>query len=51
MELKQIVEQLEKCNFKCEGGSLENNVAFIELKKAAQEVPVQEQPQVHYLKE
>ena len=33
MELKQIVEQLEWCKFKCEGGSLELNTAFIELKK------------------
>jgi hypothetical protein len=33
MNLKEIVEQLESCNFECEGGSLQNNSAFIELKR------------------
>lgn len=33
MNLKEIVEQLESCNYECEAGPLENNVAFIELKK------------------
>ena len=28
--------QLESCNFKCEGGPLENNVAYLWLKKALQ---------------
>lgn len=36
MNLKQIVEQLESCNFECEAGPLENNVAFIELKRMAE---------------
>lgn len=36
MNLKEIVEQLEKCEFECEAGSLENNTAFIELKKLAE---------------
>lgn len=36
MDLKEIVDQLEKCNFTDElGHKLENNVAFMELKKAA----------------
>lgn len=33
MNLKEIVKQLESCKYECEGGSLENNVAFIELKQ------------------
>jgi hypothetical protein len=33
MNLEEIVEQLESCNYECEGGSLKNNVAFIKLKK------------------
>jgi hypothetical protein len=36
MTLKEIVEQLESCSFECEAGSLESNIAFIELKKAAE---------------
>jgi hypothetical protein len=36
MTLKEIVKQLEACKFKCEAGSLETNVAFIELKKMAE---------------
>ena len=32
-DLLAIVEQLEKCGYTCEGGALENNVAFIELKR------------------
>ncbi len=35
MNLKEIVEQLEWCRFECEAGPLENNTAFIELKKLA----------------
>lgn len=31
--IKQIVEQLSKCNYECEGGSLINNTAFIRLKE------------------
>jgi hypothetical protein len=34
--LKEIVEQLEFCKFECEGGSLENNIAFLELKRRAE---------------
>jgi hypothetical protein len=33
MTLQEIVEQLEFCNYECQGGKLENNVAFIELKR------------------
>lgn len=33
--LSAIVKQLEFCHFQCEGGPLENNVAFIELKHRA----------------
>lgn len=31
-------EQIEKCTFECEGGGLENNVAYRWLKKALTEV-------------
>ena len=33
--MKEIVEQLESCKYKCIGGNLENNIAFIQLKKIA----------------
>jgi hypothetical protein len=32
-ELKDIVEQLELCNYECEAGKLENNTAFVLLKE------------------
>lgn len=35
-KLKEIVEQLESCNYQCEGGPFVMNVAFIELKKMAE---------------
>jgi hypothetical protein len=35
MYLKEAIVQLEKCQFECEGGYLENNVAFIGLKNLA----------------
>ncbi len=31
-ELPEIIEQLESCNFECEAGPLELNMAFIRLK-------------------
>ena len=34
--LQKIIEQLELCEFACEGGSLEYNVAFVELKRIAE---------------
>ena len=34
--LKEIVEQLEWCDYECEAGSLVNNIAFIELKRQAE---------------
>jgi hypothetical protein len=34
-DLLAIVEQLEMCGYTCEGGLLENNVAFIELRRIA----------------
>ena len=34
-DLQKIVEQLEFCNYKSEGGILKNNVAFIALKELA----------------
>lgn len=34
-KLLQIVNELERCNFECEAGSLENNTAFMELKAMA----------------
>lgn len=33
--IAKIVAQLESCNYECEGGLLENNVAFIALKRMA----------------
>ena len=33
--IKKIVDQLESCNYECEGGYLKNNVAFIALKEMA----------------
>ena len=32
---KEIIDQLSKCGYTCEGGSLEMNVAFIRLKEIA----------------
>jgi hypothetical protein len=32
-ELKDIVNQLEACNYECEAGKLENNTAFVLLKE------------------
>lgn len=37
MTLQRIVDQLRSCNYECEAGALENNVAFIELERQAQE--------------
>ncbi len=31
--IEKIVEQLEKCNYETEGGFLNNNIAFLALKK------------------
>ena len=31
--IAKIVEQLEKCNYECDAGTLINNVAFIALKR------------------
>lgn len=36
--LAQIVEQLEKCEYECEGGYLKNNVAFVALKNKASDL-------------
>lgn len=36
MTLKEIVEQLEFCEFECIAGPLEMNQAFIELKRMAE---------------
>jgi hypothetical protein len=33
--LQQIVEQLESCNYECQAGTLENNVAWQKLKRFA----------------
>lgn len=43
MTIKEIVEQLESCGYECEGGKLENNVAFQELKKLAEQRPILEE--------
>lgn len=37
MTIKEIVEQLKSCGYECQAGPLENNVAFIELEKLAQD--------------
>lgn len=34
-QLRQIIAQLEACQFQCEAGSLENNVEFKQLRKLA----------------
>ena len=34
-DLFKIVEQLESCDYQCDGGPLNNNVAFLALKKMA----------------
>jgi hypothetical protein len=31
----EIIEQLKSCNYQCEAGPLENNVAFIDLERHA----------------
>lgn len=31
--IQKIVDQLESCNYECEGGYLKNNVAFLSLKR------------------
>jgi hypothetical protein len=49
--LKEIVEQLESCEYECEGGPLEMNTAFIELKKAALEGQVLAQPRRKFIPE
>lgn len=33
--LKKIIDQLEMCNYECNGGCLNKNIAFIALKKLA----------------
>ena len=33
--LKKIVAQIESCNYTCIGGTIENNVAFIALRRMA----------------
>jgi hypothetical protein len=35
--LRKIIEQLELCQFTCDGGALENNTAFVELKRIAED--------------
>jgi hypothetical protein len=42
MNLQEIVDQMELCNYECEGGPLVNNVAFIELRKMAMRETVME---------
>lgn len=34
-KIQEIVEQLEGCNYECEGGPLNMNIAFIKLKELA----------------
>lgn len=36
MTLTEIVEQLRSCNYECEAGRLEDNVAFVELVQMAE---------------
>lgn len=38
MNLSEIVAQLRACNYECEAGRLENNVAFQELARMADEI-------------
>lgn len=38
MTLREIIEQLELCEFECKDGSLEDNAQWIELKERAEKV-------------
>lgn len=40
--LKDIVVQLEKSEYECEGGYLKNNLAFIKLKELADMITVKQ---------
>ena len=35
--LQKIVDQLEKCEYECEGGVLKMNIAFLKLKQMAKD--------------
>jgi hypothetical protein len=38
MTLQEIIEQLESCHYECEAGTLENNVAWRELKERVEAI-------------
>ncbi len=35
MSLLEIIEQIESCTYQCEAGTLENNLAWVELRQMA----------------
>lgn len=35
MHLKDLIKNIEKCNYECEGGNLLNNVLWIDLREKA----------------
>jgi hypothetical protein len=37
--IQKIVEQLESCNYECEAGALNRNIAFLALKRMASNAP------------
>lgn len=37
LTLRQIVDQLRACQYRCEAGPLEHNTAFMELERRARE--------------
>jgi len=47
--LREIVKQLELCNYKCEGGLLINNESFIKLKELATQESIPFDAQVSLL--
>jgi len=40
--LLEIVNQLKKCKYTCQGGPLENNIAFIALEEIANAIEIKE---------
>lgn len=37
LSMLELLQQLESCQYRCEAGKLEMNVAFIELRRRAEE--------------
>jgi hypothetical protein len=39
INLREAIDQLRSCHFECDGGTLENNVAFRGLERLADKFP------------